>query len=63
VLAALRLGLDTSANGAATGALAGALYGVTAIPPHWRTGVRLPDRLAATADRLLAAAGGAAASP
>jgi ADP-ribosylglycohydrolase len=62
VLAALRLGVDTSANAAATGALAGALYGVAAIPPHWRAGVRLPERLAATADGLLVAAAGPSAA-
>jgi ADP-ribosylglycohydrolase len=56
VLSAVALGDDAPTSGALVGALAGALYGVTAIPPHWRTGVAQADRLASTAERLAAAA-------
>jgi ADP-ribosylglycohydrolase len=56
VLGAVALGEDAPTSGALVGALAGALFGVTAIPPHWRTGVAQADRLASTAERLAAAA-------
>lgn len=56
VLAAVALGHDAPTSGAVVGALAGALYGVAAIPPDWRTGVSQADRLASTAERLAAAA-------
>jgi ADP-ribosylglycohydrolase len=56
VLGAVALGEDAPTSGALVGALAGALYGVTAIPPHWRTGVAQADRLASMAERLAAAA-------
>jgi ADP-ribosylglycohydrolase len=56
VLGAVALGEDAPTSGALVGALAGALYGVTAIPPHWRTGVVQADRLASTAERLAAVA-------
>lgn len=56
VLAAVSLGDEAPTNGALVGALAGVLYGVAAIPPHWRTGVAQTDRLASTAERLAAAA-------
>jgi ADP-ribosylglycohydrolase len=56
VLAAVSLGQDTTTSGALVGALAGALYGVGAIPPHWVAGVARADWLASTAERLSAAA-------
>jgi ADP-ribosylglycohydrolase len=56
VLGAVSLGDDAPTSGALVGALAGALYGVVAIPPHWRTGVAQADRLHSTAERLAALA-------
>jgi ADP-ribosyl-[dinitrogen reductase] hydrolase len=55
VLGAVALGQETPSSGALVGALAGALYGVAAIPPHWRTGVAQADRLASMAERLAGA--------
>jgi ADP-ribosylglycohydrolase len=56
VTSALSLGRDTPTNGALVGALAGALWGVVAIPPHWRAGVAKGDWLEAAAERLHEAA-------
>lgn len=57
VLGAVALGQDAPTSGAVVGALAGALYGVAAIPPHWRAGVAQGARLASMAERLAALPG------
>jgi ADP-ribosyl-[dinitrogen reductase] hydrolase len=56
VLAAVNLGLDADQNGALVGELAGALYGVAGVPPHWVAALADGRRIAALADRLLTAA-------
>ena len=56
VLAAVNLGLDADTHGALAGGLAGALYGAPALPAAWVSGLALGEDIAATADRLLAAA-------
>ena len=53
----VNMGDDADTVGAITGALAGALYGETAIPARWLEPLVLRDRVAAAADRLAALAG------
>lgn len=53
VLAAVNLGDDADTVGAVTGQLAGALYGDTSIPMHWRDGLYRGDEFPALSQRLL----------
>ena len=57
IVAAVMIGDDTDTNGAVTGSLAGALYGVSAIPARWLDILHERDRLESLADRLTALAG------
>jgi len=59
VTVAVNMGHDSSAVGAVTGALAGAVYGDGGIPRRWRDALRERERVAAVADRLAAQALGA----
>lgn len=56
VLAAANLGDDADTTAAVCGQLAGAYYGVAAIPPHWREKLATREFIAALGDRLLATA-------
>ncbi len=56
VVAAVNLGGDADTQGVVTGALAGALYGVEAIPGRWLDSLVGRDELGALADDLLSAA-------
>lgn len=56
VLLAANLGEDADTTAAITGQLAGAIYGVSAIPLEWRARVALGSRIEAMAGRLYAAA-------
>lgn len=56
VLAAVNLGDDADTTGAITGQLAGALYGVEAIPREWLAALHMGDEIANMAARLYAAA-------
>ncbi len=56
VLAVVNGGGDADVRGALFGQLAGALWGVAAIPEVWRAAIRRREMLTAAADRLLAAA-------
>ena len=56
VVAAVNLGGDADTQGVVTGALAGALYGLEAIPRRWLDSLVDCDDLPALADGLLAAA-------
>ncbi len=53
---AVAFGDDADSTGAVTGALAGAAYGVGALPESWKSSVQFRERLAAQAVRLLALA-------
>ncbi|MCG6942357.1 MAG: ADP-ribosylglycohydrolase family protein [Thiohalocapsa sp.] len=55
-LAAVNLGDDADTTGAIYGQLAGAHYGLEAIPAHWRRRLALSDAILDFADRLYAAA-------
>jgi ADP-ribosyl-[dinitrogen reductase] hydrolase len=55
VLEAANLGDDTDTTAAITGQLAGALYGIQGIPPHWLDRLHLRDEIAAMARSLHAA--------
>jgi ADP-ribosyl-[dinitrogen reductase] hydrolase len=57
VMEAVNLGGDTDTIGAVAGQLAGALYGVSAIPPRWVAGLGAGPRLAALASLLHQVAG------
>lgn len=61
VVAAVGLGDDTDTTAAVAGALAGALYGVQAIPARWRVTVQHRDEIRDLALRLLSYAGGSTA--
>jgi ADP-ribosyl-[dinitrogen reductase] hydrolase len=52
VCAAVNRGGDASAVGAVTGALAGAVFGETGIPPRWLAPLQGRERIAAVAERL-----------
>ena len=52
VLAAVNLGDDADTTAAIYGQLAGAVYGVDGIPPHWREKVVMRDEILALADSL-----------
>ncbi len=54
IVTAVSLGSDTDTTGAVTGALAGAAYGVGAIPLRWRTMLRVRDELERLAQQLIA---------
>src|SRR5674536_135304 len=49
---AVNLGNDADTVGAVTGALAGAVYGETGIPPRWLAPLHGRERIAAVAERL-----------
>ena len=53
-LAAVNLGDDADTTGAIYGQLAGAYFGVDAIPERWRGTIALAERIGALADALLA---------
>jgi len=53
VVEAVNLGGDADTTGAVAGALAGACYGVSAIPARWLSVLQGRDELVALADRLL----------
>jgi ADP-ribosyl-[dinitrogen reductase] hydrolase len=53
---AANLGDDADTTAAITGQLAGALYGASAIPAHWRKRVAWSERITAMAERLTASA-------
>ena len=53
-LAAVNLGEDADTTGAIYGQLAGAYYGVEAIPVHWRSQLAMADRITALTEQLLA---------
>lgn len=53
LVTAVGLGDDTDTTGAVTGALAGAYYGIEAIPPRWREQVQYADELSSLARKLL----------
>jgi ADP-ribosyl-[dinitrogen reductase] hydrolase len=53
VIAAVNLGQDADTTGAVAGALAGARWGVEAIPARWRVALLGYDELTALSDRLL----------
>ncbi len=55
-LAAVNLGDDADTTGAIYGQLAGAYYGMEAIPVHWRERLALRNRIESLADALLALA-------
>jgi ADP-ribosyl-[dinitrogen reductase] hydrolase len=57
VLEAVNLGDDADTTAAIVGQLAGAHYGASGIPLHWRQRLHLGDEIEAIADRLLNAAG------
>jgi ADP-ribosyl-[dinitrogen reductase] hydrolase len=46
------MGGDASAVGAVAGALAGAVYGETGIPPRWLATLQGRERITAVAERL-----------
>ena len=56
MLAAANLGDDADTTAAIAGQLAGAHYGVDAIPARWRARLALRDELEALADGLVALA-------
>lgn len=57
-LAAVNLGHDADTTGAIFGQIAGAYYGVNAIPESWRSRLTMADEIRGMAERLLAAAEG-----
>lgn len=57
VTMAVNMGNDATAAGAVTGALAGAMYGESAIPERWLTQLVVRERVTAVADRLCRLAG------
>ena len=57
VLAAANLGDDADTTAAVCGQLAGAYYGIDAIPQHWQDKITLHAQITEFADRLLASAG------
>ena len=61
VVAAVSLGDDTDTTAAVAGALAGAHYGIAAIPPRWRNFVQYRDEIRDLALRLMDYATGAPA--
>jgi ADP-ribosyl-[dinitrogen reductase] hydrolase len=52
VTMAVNMGNDATAAGAVTGALAGAVFGESGIPPRWLDVLAVRDEVAAVADRL-----------
>jgi len=52
VTMAVNMGNDATAAGAVTGALAGAMYGESAIPARWLEALTVRDRVSRVADRL-----------
>jgi ADP-ribosyl-[dinitrogen reductase] hydrolase len=63
VIEAVALGLDTDTTAAVAGAIAGAHYGVDAIPARWLDVLQLREPVAALANRLLALSETTAAAP
>jgi ADP-ribosyl-[dinitrogen reductase] hydrolase len=58
ILLAANLGDDADTTSAICGQLAGAYYGVEAIPPHWLHRLHMREFITELADRLHAAAPG-----
>ena len=58
VLKAVNLGDDADTVGAVTGQIAGAIWGLSAIPPHWIERLAWRDRLIETAEALWSVASG-----
>jgi len=56
LLRVVHAGGDTDTNGAVAGAVAGARFGLAALPARWQASLHQPDRLIELADRLLEAA-------
>ncbi len=54
-LAAVNLGNDADTTGAVYGQLAGAFYGVEAIPRSWREKIAFADEIQSLADKLVPA--------
>lgn len=52
VLAAVNLGEDADATGAITGQLAGAVYGIDAVPMSWRQTLHMGVEIEALAERI-----------
>ena len=52
LLSAVNLGGDADTVGACTGALAGAYWGISALPLRWRTGLERYDELVGLAKRV-----------
>jgi len=52
ILSAVNLGGDADTVGACTGALAGAYWGIEALPERWRTGLEKYDVLVRLAERV-----------
>ena len=57
VTIAVNMGSDATAAGAVTGALAGAVYGASAMPARWLEVLAVRDRVTTVADRLATLAG------
>ena len=53
ILLAVNLGDDTDTTGAICGQVAGAFYGYSAIPTHWRQQVTMGQEISDLAERLL----------
>jgi len=58
ILRAVNLGDDADTTGAVCGQLAGAYYGIDAIPSSWRSRIAMRESMISLADRLHAATGG-----
>jgi len=52
ILSAVNMGGDADTAGACTGALAGAYWGLAALPTRWRTGLERYDELVSLAERV-----------
>lgn len=62
-LAVVNLGEDADTTGAVYGQLAGAYYGIGAIPEGWRCRIHMADRIVALADSLLECSNRASGMP
>jgi ADP-ribosyl-[dinitrogen reductase] hydrolase len=52
ILSAVNMGGDADTVGACTGALAGAYWGLSALPQRWRIGLERYDELVGLAERV-----------